>query len=126
LPRQLRSFINACNSTGKRISTGKGIELRLHYLISTGKGKPTPENSASVHPTLCSASSSASLTNGRIEDLRSLCTPTLAPSTQPRGWKPHSQHPSRSHQRLPSNRSIRPAPLCFHLLRTPVPAEQLR
>ena len=36
-----RSLIDAHNSTGKRISTGKGIELRLHYLISTGKGKPT-------------------------------------------------------------------------------------
>jgi hypothetical protein len=41
LPRQLRSLIDAHNSTGKRISTGKGIEMRLHYLISTGKGKPT-------------------------------------------------------------------------------------
>jgi hypothetical protein len=41
LHRQLRSLIDAHNSTGKRISTGKGIELRLHYLISTGKGKPT-------------------------------------------------------------------------------------
>jgi hypothetical protein len=41
LPRQLRSLIDAHNSTGKRISTGKGIELRRHYLISTGKGKPT-------------------------------------------------------------------------------------
>jgi len=38
---QLRSLIDAHNSTGKRISTGKGIELRLYYLISTGKGKPT-------------------------------------------------------------------------------------
>ena len=33
--------IDAHNSTGKRISTGKGIELRLHYLISTGKGNTT-------------------------------------------------------------------------------------
>jgi hypothetical protein len=41
LPRQLRSLVGARNSTGKRISTGKGIELRLCYLISTGKGKPT-------------------------------------------------------------------------------------
>ena len=47
LPRQLRSLIDAHNSTDKRISTGKGIELRLHYLISTGKGKPTLGESSS-------------------------------------------------------------------------------
>jgi hypothetical protein len=41
LPCQLRSLIDVHNSTGKRIATGKGTELRLHYLISTGKGKPT-------------------------------------------------------------------------------------
>jgi NAD(P)-dependent dehydrogenase (short-subunit alcohol dehydrogenase family) len=41
LTRQLRSLIDSHNSTGKRISTGKGIELRFHYPISTGKGKTT-------------------------------------------------------------------------------------